>query len=304
MNLPCHAIRLFLILAALLPPAGTVFAKMLILTDPPETTLDKRNVYPEKLLKAVLEKTRPAFGDYEIRETKIAMDRKRLLFELERGVLVNLSAKASQAAWETRLTPIRIPIDKGIGGYRVFHIRKEDQPRFAAVSSLEDLKHLRVGAQTGWSSVPVYQVHNFSLITGNNYEGLFGMLSAGRFDYMPRGLEEIFIEHDLRRAQYPNLAVEQQLLLYYPFPKYFFASPANPKLAERIRTGLLALIADGNFDRLFYEHHAKLLQRAKLCQRRLFQVSNPELSDKTPYNIKKYWFDPQKQPAKYGGCLI
>lgn len=275
---------------------------MLILTDPPETSLDKRNVYPEKLLKAVLEKTRPAYGDYEIRQTKIAMDRKRLLVELERGVLVNLSTKASQSEWERLLLPIRIPIDKGTGGYRIFHIRRDEQAHFDKIKTLDDLRLLQVGVQLGWSSLPVYQAHGFNIVTGNNYEGLFGMLSAGRFDYMPRGLEEIFVEHDLRKSQYPNLAVEQHLLLYYPFPKYFFVSPHTPKLAERIRTGLLALIADGTLDQMFYEHHARLLQRANLCQRRVLQVSNPELSPETPYNIEKYWFDPQRQPVKYGGC--
>lgn len=302
MNLRTRIIGSFLLLAAL-SLAGTVAqARMLIITDPPETTLDKRNVYPEKLLVAILEKTRPRYGDYEIRVTRIAMDRQRLLHELERGELVNLSAKASQSEWEKRLTPIRIPIDKGVGGYRVFHIRAQDQSRFDQQQSVNDLKRLRVGVQLGWSSLPVYRAQGFTMVTGNNYNGLFGMLSADRFDYLPRGLEEIFIEHDLHKVRYPDLAVEAHLLLYYPFPKYFFVSPNTPELAERIRSGLLALIADGSFDQLFYAHHAELLKRAKLCQRRVFQVANPELGEGTPYPIDKYWYDPQREPAHHGGC--
>lgn len=285
-----------------LPSGAAASARMVVITDPPETTLDKRNDFPEKLLYAILENTRNQFGSYEIRFSRLAMDRKRLLYELERGERVNLSAKASQSEWEKRLIPIRIPIDKGIGGYRLFHIRAQDQSLFDQLKSIDELKRLRVGAQMGWSSVPIYQAHEFTMVTGNNYEGLFGMLSARRFDYMPRGLAEIFIEHELRKAQYPELAIEQHLLLYYPFPKYFFVSPAKPELAERIRTGLLALIANGTFDRMFYEYHADMLKRAKLCERRLLTLGNPELGQETPYNTDSYWYDPQRLPAKYGGC--
>lgn len=303
-NLSISIRKIILMLMVLLLPSEAVATstRMLVIVDPPETTLDKRNDFPEKLLHAILEKTRPGFGDYEIRFAKVEMDRRRLLNELERGERVNLSAKASQSEWEKRLLPIRIPIDKGLGGYRLFHIRAQDQPLFDQVKSLDELKYLRVGAQLGWSSVPVYKAYGFDLVTGNNYEGLFAMLNAKRFDYMPRGLPEIFIEHDLRKTQYPALAIEQHLLLYYPFPKYFFVSPQSPELAERIRTGLQALIADGTFDRMFYQYHADMLKRAKLCQRQRFAVGNPELGQETPYNIESYWYDPQRVPAKYGGC--
>ncbi|WP_018604955.1 transporter substrate-binding domain-containing protein [Uliginosibacterium gangwonense] len=304
LNIGIRKICLSLMLMALLLPGGAVAApgRMLVIIDPPETALDKRNDFPDKLLYAILEKTRPKFGDYEIRFSRMAMDRKRLLYELERGERVNLSAKASQSEWESRLVPIRIPIDKGIGGYRLFHIRSQDQALFDQLKSIDELKHLRVGVQLGWSSLPIYQAYDFNMVTGNNYEGLFGMLGANRFDYMPRGLAEIFIEHDLRKTQYPKLTVEEHLLLYYPFPKYFFVSPTKPELAERVRTGLLALIADGTFDRMFYGYHAALLRRANLCQRRLFTVGNPELGKETPYNIETYWYDPQREPVKYGGC--
>jgi len=304
LNLKVSIQLFFLMLMVLMLPSGAVAAaaRMVVITDLPETTLDKRNDFPEKLLYAILENTRNRFGNYEVRFSRLEMDRKRLLYELERGERVNLSAKASQSEWEKRLIPIRIPIDKGIGGYRLFHIRAQDQAIFDQLKSIDELKRLRVGAQMGWSSVPIYQAHGFDLVTGNNYEGLFGMLGAKRFDYMPRGLAEIFTEHDLRKAQYPELAVEQRLLLYYPFPKYFFVSPTKPELAERIRTGLQALVADGTFDRMFYEYHDDILRRAKLCQRRLLTLGNPELGQETPYNIPSYWYDPQREPAKYGGC--
>lgn len=277
-------------------------AGMVVVMDQPETALDKRIEFPEKVLQAVMERTRLEYGDYEIRHTTQAMDRKRLLYELEAGGRVNLSAKASQSEWERRLLPIRIPVDKGVNGYRIFHIRAADQERFSHVRTLDELKALRVGVQLGWSSLPIYRAHHFSMVTGNNYEGLFAMLAARRFDYLPRGLADAFIEHDVRHQQYPSLAIEQRLLLYYPFPMYFFVTPKMPELAARVQSGMQAIVADGTLDRLFYAEYADLLLRSDLCQRRLLKVSNPELSVQTPFEKAEYWFDPQRTPRSQGGC--
>jgi len=52
------------------------------------------------------------------------MERDRLLIEMVRGEIVNVTAQATRDSWESRLIPIRIPMDKGILSYRILLIKK------------------------------------------------------------------------------------------------------------------------------------------------------------------------------------
>jgi protein-disulfide isomerase len=62
---------------------------------------------------------------------------------------------------------------------------------------------------------------------------------------------EIFAERSELAAQYPNLVIDQHLLIRYPFAEFFFVSPESPKLAKAIQTGLERAYADGSFMAFF-----------------------------------------------------
>ena len=73
---------------------------------------------------------------------------------------------------------ILIPLDKGLIGYRVFLINKDRQPEFSAITTLEELKHLKVGQGLSWADVEVWRANGFDVIEGSNYNGLFHMVVA------------------------------------------------------------------------------------------------------------------------------
>jgi len=93
----------------------------------------------------------------------------------------------------------------------------------------------------------VLRANGLRVVTSIGYEQLFAMLAAERFDYMPRGVHEVWYE----QRQHPGLAIEDGLFLRYSVPFHFFTSRDNPALADRIERGLRAAQADGSFDRLF-----------------------------------------------------
>ena len=93
-----------------------------------------------------------------------------------------------------RLLPIRIPIQKGILGWRVGLIRKGDQGRFAGVDTLEDLKRVRLAQGQEWPDTLILRANGIDVITAPRYEGLFKMLVSKRFDYFPRSVNEIWDE--------------------------------------------------------------------------------------------------------------
>ena len=138
-----------------------------------------------------------------------------------------------------------------------------------------------------------FRVNNhFKIVTGPEYEGLFDMLIAERFDYFSRGISEAPREYEERKTRLPDLHIEQSILLYYPWPKYFFTSKKTPKLAERIERGLKMMIKDGSFDRHFNKYYKEDIERVNLKSRKLFKISNPLLPATAPIYQKELWFDP------------
>ena len=116
------------------------------------------------------------------------------------------------------------------------------------------------------------------------------MLSYKRFDYFPRGVNEIWEEVRTHRNQ--GLIVEKTLLLKYPAPIYFFVNKRNVELAKRLEKGLRLAIQDGSFDRLFLNHPSNrpIFELAQMKKRRIFLLKNPLLPEETPLWDKALWY--------------
>lgn len=265
-----------------------------IVTLKPHGQDDSRYRYVEILLEKVLERT-GAFAQVAQATTQYSRD--RLLQELIKGENIHVIAEAPKPGWEDKLLPIRIPIRKGVQGYRLFLINKQDQAALAQVDTLEELQALPTGSGAQWSTRKVMEQAGFQVVTSEDYEALFKMLKLRRFVTFGRGINEVFKEQESFVGGNENLIVEKTLCLFIPLPTYFFVSPAHPELAQVIEIGLKQMIADGSFDQHFLDFHHADLSRANLSERRIFSISNPNLSDQTPINEPSYWLD----PASLGG---
>jgi hypothetical protein len=274
--------------------ADQVAAPWRFVHNAPETEGDQRYAYHWRVLRAALEATRSKYGDYQL-EPGQPLSEKLQVVEMQRphGGLNTLVLDATQTL-EEALQPVKIPIDKGLLGYRVFLIQAEDQPRFAGVQSLEQLRKLRFGQQREWSDVAVYQAAGLPVVTGSSYEGLFHMLMLRRFDAFGRGVSEVSGELAHWRKQYPQMTIENELLLYYPLPVYFwFARTDEGRLrVQRVEEGMRTLMADGTLDRLFSEEYAATIQQLGLDRRRTLKIANPHLSSNHPFDKPEYWFVP------------
>lgn len=217
--------------------------------------------------------------------------------EVKNQGLLNLCWTTSDPQIEQELRPIRIPILKGLLGYRILIINKKNQYKFSQVKTLDDLKQFTFGQGKTWTDTKILQANGFKVITTNKYPGLFHMVDGERFDAFPRGVNEPFGEL-AQRPDMPDLKVEDSILLVYRMPFYLFVSRDNPKLGNDIETGLNRAIADGSFDKIFYsEPNIKdVLDKANMKNRRIFNLTNPFLTKETPLDREELWFDPQKGP--------
>ncbi|PWQ94209.1 substrate-binding periplasmic protein [Leucothrix arctica] len=250
------------------------------------------------LLEASLEATRDTHGDYILRPSNEPMSEGRYLQEVQAGDSVNLVYSGTSVEQEQLLIPIRIPLRKGLLGYRLFLIHKDKQPVFSKVTSLEQLKQLTLGQGHDWGDLKVYRPNKFSIETASKYESLFKMVVKGRFDYFPRGINEAPVEYSQRVESLPDLAVEKELMLFYTWPYYFFVSKKHPEIAERVEAGLRKMIQSGEFDKIFYEYHGDTIKRGNIESRRLFKVINPVLPPETPIDDVELWFDPVRDLDK------
>lgn len=196
---------------------------------------------------------------------------------------------------EKKLTPIRIPLEKGLLGWRVFLIRREDRAGFRAVTAEAELKKRTVGMGKDWIDIKIFEHNGYAVGSAREFTELFKMLSHDRFDYLSFGVNECSAIFDQYAAAYPDLAMEDSLAVHYPFARYFWTAgtPKGRRIRERLERGLERMISDGSFDRIFMDHFGDVLKAAKLETRTVFEMKNPILPDTLPLERKELWFSPE-----------
>ncbi len=252
----------------------------------------QRNNYFVDLLRLALKKTEPEYGPYRLEPVHMKVPQGRLLRMLSAGESVDVLWSMTSRSRETHLRPVRIPLGRGLIGYRLLIIRAEDREAFAAIESLEQLSEKVAGQGSDWPDTTVLR-HNGLTVTTSSYESLFTMLRHGRIDYIPRALNEPWAEVALRPEL--DLIVEPHLMLHYPAANYFFVDRENRALAERLTRGLELALADGSFEQLFFKHpsHKVMFSRSQYEQRKLLRLENPLLPDSVPLKREALWWKPE-----------
>lgn len=256
----------------------------------PESVKDQRHKYFVNLLNLALSKTNSQFNTIELKATSRPMQQGRAIMELTLNRNVDVVWTVTSQMREQQLLPIRIPLLKGLLGYRVAIIRAADKDKFADVTSIKTLRKYIAGQGHDWPDTKILAANQINVMTSPTYDGLFAMLQMKRFDFFPRGITEAWQELEMQRN--PKLMIEDNILLYYPSPIYFFVNKMNVNLANRIEKGLKLSIDDGSFEQLFLSEpdHKKMFTSVKIKQRKIITLHNPLLSPLTPLDNKKLWY--------------
>lgn len=298
LTFPGRCLLVLASLAIMLPgkTACAADAPMRFIHPPPEIAGDNRHTYYWELLDAALRATRRSHGDYLIASHPLPMSFQRAAAELEAGdrERINIIARATNLELESRLLAIPLPLDKGLLGYRMFLITGDTQKRLdAEVRSLKDLKQFSIGQGSAWTDARILAENDFRLVLTENYENLFQMVGAQRFDLFSRGISEIEPEWRAHKDQIPGLMIEKHLILAYPMPRYFFVPRTGEgrKMADRIEAGLRVIAKNGEFNRLYTRYKRNVLGNLQLAGRRVYRLPNTQLSDKAPPPGDPFWWD-------------
>ncbi|WP_416306851.1 substrate-binding periplasmic protein [Neptunicella sp. SCSIO 80796] len=190
---------------------------------------------------------------------------------------------------EQLVKPIRIPLFKGLIGWRLMFVHQDNVQRFSALQGKQDLQKLTAGQGRDWPDTQVLESNGFKIFRATTTAGLLQMVSLKRVDYFPRSVIEIWHEYGLK--QYDAIVIDPTFALKYPAAEYLFVRNDNQRLHEVIERGLNKAIANGLFDELFYKYFATTLENANLGQRKIINLSNPMMSEQTPLDRKELWYN-------------
>jgi hypothetical protein len=191
---------------------------------------------------------------------------------------------------EKQALAIRIPLDKGLIGWRIALVTQDQPDILAGVKTRADLAKLQAGQVLDWPDTEILSQAGLPVVTTQSYGNLFPMLRKHRFDYFPRSVIEILQEATSSQAN--GLVIDSHLVIHYPAAFYFFVSPWRPELAKLLSRGLEAAIADGSFDRTFQRFNGSHIQALHLSERRIIELPNPLLPESVPLGRSALWFRP------------
>ncbi len=250
---------------------------------------DNRSIYPYKVLQRALEESSDTYGAFKIQPAPQLLPNNRTMELLVEGKHLTVAMLVTRQEWEDIAIPVRIPIRRGALAYRLLAIHQDNINKFKDINTLEELKTSVVGLHKNWSANILFRDLGFNVINAYSYEGLFKMLHGKRFDYIPRGVHEIYDELEQRKTEFPNLVPEPHIALYSPAPFYIFVTPKRPDIAKRIEYGLEKMIKSGELKSMFDEYYGGYFEQANLQDRTIIDIGNHLLPKGTPLERKELW---------------
>jgi len=245
-----------------------------------------RNPFVDELLKLIAHQQNLAL---DIEYFAQPLQQKRALRALSENKSINLTWSMTTKEREKDLLAVKIPIYKGLIGWRVALIHPKAQGKFEQTDTLEELRQLVAVQRFDWPDYSIFMANDLKVEGDFSLDQMSKAVETGLADYFPRSVLEIGRETLYQRNK--NLAVDNSIIIKYPTAYYFFVNKNSPQLANTITEGFEKAIQDGSFDRLFNKHFSHLLSDLKIDKRHVIKLHNPLIFEKDLPSDKKYWLN-------------
>ena len=274
-------------------------AEFLVSIRSPETLEDTREAYSFELVKLVMDKTKPKYGEYRLQLIP-PMNRPRARYAAKLKIYPNLLLEESydkEFSEKGGLTFINFPIELGIIGYRICFINPKIKEDLKKITSVEQLKKYTIGQGIGWIDTNILRANGFQVTEIPGYSGMFKMTAAGMFkmtaagrvDLFCRGANEIKAEYEAFKY-IEGLTYDESFIISYSMPRFYYTNIDNKLLIARVQEGLVSAYEDGSLKHLWLKYQTANLEFVKLHKRRIFKLSNPFIAD-LPNDYEKYFFE-------------
>ncbi len=252
--------------------------------------LDASNGYALGLLKLAVSKSSP-----HNQAPKIVygpnMTQARALKQIELGKTIDIFWAGTSIEREQQLKAIRIPLLKGLLGYRVSLVHKDFISGFDGINSKQDFTRFSPCQGSDWPDTDILASGGFNVVRNPDYKMMFKQVSIKRCHFLPLGVYEADAEYTANKNLYPNIRLYKDIIIRYPFPMYFFVNKDNTTLASLIKNGLEKAIDDGSFDDYMKKSEVTkhLFPIKNWINARYINLSNPLLPKDTDTSNPRYW---------------
>lgn len=244
-----------------------------------------------EILEHALAATYQSPNDFEIEYQVVDGDEltRQLMLSDAYTDMVDITYGLTRPAWEKELLVVRVPLLKGLMGYRVSFVHRDHIEQFGKLSKLEQFKSLNLGSGNYWAVTAIHQQNGFNTLQASNIPTLLTLLMKKRIDYFPRGVTEILREYSKFKDLHSNLAIEPKFMFHISMPVYLFVNPHRPEVAERLYQGILRIIKNGKYQAIFTKHFGGVSELLNLTERKVFELDNSQLSQESLENLKTFW---------------
>ena len=247
--------------------------------------------YPKVLLQAAIKVTSKEFGNCKLVHVGGYSEARKIKLLMENDG-VDVAWLPASKGLSDRLSHISVPIRKGLLGWRLLLIHRDNAKSVSEIVNLDILQNLRLGYGSEWQDLPAMQAYFPKIITSGNSQNLIQMLAFKRFDIFPRAIHEASSELIVHEQAFPQIQIADKIALYYPQADLFYVNSSNKALYDRLTKGLFLLIEDGTFDRLFNRYHKKQILQADLANRNVILLENANMPKDPLFQDKRLWFNP------------
>lgn len=286
---------LMLSLICLVFLANCVLAKDVVRMIPKQSEADVSHSYYLQLLELALKATEKEYGATKIELMPTGYNQGIILSLLNYDGILDVVTSAPTPEREREFRSARVPLLRGLLGYRMMLIRPEDKDLFSKITTAEELKKYRACQATHWPDADLLEKAGYTVVRTPEFADLFWLLLDKKCDYFPRGIAEGYAELEKHNKDYADkkLAAFDDIIIHYPIPIFFYTSHSNFELAARLEKGLKFLITNGEFLKLMEQHPvtASLFPLNKWASKRYFKVPNHMLPKAIPVEEKYLWID-------------
>ncbi len=235
-----------------------------------------RQDYELEVLKAVLASTESDYGPWKIEESIVDYpgNEESLVFS-EKNHDLFVTIAGNQKFKEGGMISIPKPLTKNLLGYRILIIREDDSRVFNDISDADDLRQLKHGIPSTWSDATIFRHNEYPVVEDGDFDDIFERLESGLFDYSAFGANEVLSVFEKRASKQNGLIIDDNIMLYYPFPLVFYVNPERLDLSKRIEQGLQRIEESGALDDIFDTYYSNVVEELNLDQREIFVLENP-----------------------------
>jgi hypothetical protein len=207
--------------------------------------------------------------------------------------LIDLLWTVTSREREQALRPVRIPIFRGLYGWRLLLVRRGDSARFAALRSRAAQPRrpaaLAPAARRRLARHPGAARQRPAGGNGAEFRVAVQDAAGGARRRLParRHRDRLGAKPAIR-----PLRGRARAGLALPVGRVLLRVAAQPALAELLERGLERMQASGEHEELLLDIHGEALRAARLHERRTLSLRNAELPEATPLQRRALWWRP------------